>query len=333
MARWLWRFWRYCNPRDFEHGLHAVANFNRRTLALYDELEKEGVPIELHKQGLLFVFLDRRYMEGVRQEFDHHQAYGYQIPDPLGASEIKALEPSLSDAVQHGFLVPEEYHVRPESLARGYAKKLNEMGVEIRSGVDVLGGARGGANGKIVGLETNQGRMPADDVLIAAGAWSGQVAEQFGVRLPVQAGKGYSITINGGAGPRLNRPVYLGEAKVGCTPFDGAVRFAGTMELSGINTELDRRRVVGLRKGIQGYLATRLEPDAGTEWVGMRPLTPDGLPMLGRIPGYDNLYLATGHAMLGITMAPVTGETMAELMTGTLASSALAAFDPGRFRW
>jgi D-amino-acid dehydrogenase len=330
LARWLWRFWRYCNPRDFISGLNAVADLNRRTLPLFDRLEKDGVPIELHKDGLLFVFRGREYMEKVRHEFDHYKAYGYSVPKPMDGAELRELEPALAESVTTGFLVPEEYHVRPETLARGYVDKLATMGVEIRTGVDVQGIAR--RNGKIGAVETSQGPIEADEVLIAAGAWSGQVAEKFGVKLPVQAGKGYSITIDEG-GPAFNRPIYLGEAKVGCSPFAGSVRFAGTMELSGINTVLDRRRVVGIRKGVGEYLRTPLGPDQGTEWVGMRPLTPDGLPMLGRLPSHDNVFVATGHAMLGITMAPVTGETMADYMTGTLASSALAPFEPGRFRW
>ncbi len=330
LARWLWRFWRYCNPTDFRHGLQAVAHLNRRTLALFDQLAEEGVSIELHRQGLLFVFLDPGYMEKTRHEFDNYKEYGYRVPPPLSPSELKALEPAISNGIRAGFLVPEEYHVRPETLASGYVAKLQEMGVEIKSGIEVLGGSRSGS--RVTGLETTAGSLAADEILIAAGAWSGQVVEHFGVRLPVQAGKGYSITMTSG-GPQLKQPLYLGEARVGCSPFDGAVRFAGTMELSGINTDLNRRRIVGIRKGIQQYLMTPIGDQDGAEWVGMRPLTPDGLPMLGRVPRFDNLYLATGHAMLGVTLAPVTGETMADLMTGALASSALTAFEPGRFRW
>jgi D-amino-acid dehydrogenase len=153
----------------------------------------------------------------------------------------------------------------------------------------------------------------------------------FGVSLPVQAGKGYSITVSG-SGPTLTRPVYLGEARIGCSPFDGAVRFAGTMELSGINLDLDRRRVAGIRSGIRDYLAQPLGADAGTEWVGMRPLTPDGMPLLGKVPGFGNLFVATGHAMLGVTLAPVTGELMADVIAGD-GNPIAAPFDPGRFRW
>ncbi|MBL8986404.1 MAG: FAD-dependent oxidoreductase [Gemmatimonadetes bacterium] len=330
LSRWLWRFWRHCNQRDFIRGLHAVASLNQGTLAGFDALVRDGVNFELHRDGLLFVFMDRKYMEGVRAEFEHYREYGYGVPAPLTGPELRRLEPGLSDEVSHGFLVPEEYHVRPESLAAGYAAKLASMGVEVRTGVTVTGGRMSGA--KVTALETTGGAIEADGVLVAAGAWSGQVVERFGVTLPVQAGKGYSLTVSG-AGPRLTRPVYLGEARIGSSPFEGGIRFAGTMELSGVNERFDPRRMVGIRKGVARYLRDPVPAGAGTEWVGMRPLTPDGLPLLGRVPKFDNLLIATGHAMLGITMAPVTGEAMADLVTGATLPPSMPAFDPGRFRW
>ncbi len=330
MSRWLWRFWRHCNAADFERGLHAVAELNRPTMALFDQLEREGVQFELHRQGLLFTFVDENYMKETLAEFGHYGQYGYRLPTPLSGGEVRALEPVLSDEVRCGFQVEEEYHVRPETLAAGYVTKLVEFGVTLRSGVAVRGMIRD--NGRVVAVQTDAGDEPADDVVVAAGAWTGLVVEHLGVSLPVQAGKGYSITLNG-EGPRLTRPIYLGEARVGCSPFDGAVRFAGTMELSGINTLLDRRRIVGIRKGIARYLRTPVPPEAGIEWVGMRPLTPDGLPLLGRVPGFSNAYVASGHAMLGVTLAPVTGEAMADLVTGVPSRPVLGPFDPGRFNW
>ncbi len=332
LARWLWRFWRYCNPRDFIHGLRAVAELNRKTLSAFDELERDGVEFELHRSGMLCVFLDERYMRRALAEFGHYREYGYRVPTPVGGAELRRIEPALSDAVTSGFVVEEEFHVRPESLIAGYADQLRRVGVEIRSGVEVQGANGARAGDRVRGVETSAGLVEGDEVLVAAGAWSGQVLEHFGVSLPVQAGKGYSITLNG-AEPRLTRPLYLGEARVGGSPFDGATRFAGTMELSGVNETLDRRRIAGIRVGIARYLRQPVNKGEGVEWVGMRPLTPDGLPLLGRVPGYRNLSVATGHAMLGITMAPVTGEAMADVITGAASAAALAPFDPGRFRW
>jgi D-amino-acid dehydrogenase len=167
--------------------------------------------------------------------------------------------------------------------------------------------------------------------VLAAGAWSGPLAKRFGFRLPIEAGKGYSVTISNPA-VRLARPVLLGEVKLGCTPFDGALRVAGTMELSGLNTRLDPRRVAAIRRAADRYLPGSLQGTAVHEWTGMRPVLPDGLPAIGRAPGFQNLYVASGHAMLGITLAPATAEVLADLMTTERSAVDLRAFDPGRYR-
>ena len=320
MARWLWRFWRYCNPRDYLHGLEAVAELNRRTLSSFDALQRDGVEFELHRSGLLFAFLDERYMNRVLAEFEHYRDYGYQVPTPASRTALRGLEPALSDAVTSGFVVEQEVHVRPETLIAGYANRLREMGVEIRSGVEVTGANGARTGDRVRGVSTSAGTVEGDQVLVAR-------RRRWWKNSPRNSAARWL-----GAGPRLVRPLYLGEARVGCSPFDGATRFAGTMELSGVNQILDRRRIAGIRAGIGRYLRQPVKEGEGLEWVGMRPLTPDGLPLLGRVPGYRNLSVATGHAMLGITMAPVTGEAMADLMSGG-STEALAPFDPGRFRW
>lgn len=329
LGRWLWRFWRHCNARDFLAGFHAVATLNRLTLPLFDELAGDGFPIELHRDGLLYTFLDRGLADKGRAQFDVLARYGYARPALLDRAALQELEPALSDEVAAGYYVPQEYHVRPETLTRALAERIRAFGGEIREGARVTGPAR--SNGRLTGVETEGGTVAADKVLLAAGAWTGLVARGFGLRLPVQAGKGYSLTL--AAPPVFSRPLYLGDVKVGSTPFEGAYRFAGTMELSGINERLDRKRLEGIRRVIGRYFREPVADGASAAWVGMRPLTPDGLPLLGPAPGHENLFIATGHAMLGITLAPVTGRVMGELMTGRPVSAPLGPFDPGRFRW
>lgn len=330
LTRWLWRFWRYCNIRDHLAGFHAQARLNQLTLDAFDRLDKDGLPIELHRQGLLFVFLDDYQMKKGKAEFELLQQYGYNLPQEIPGPTLRSMEPVLSDQVRSGFLVEREYHVRPETLSAAYVQWLRANGGIIRTPVDVKGPLRHG--GKLVGVETADGPIEGDRVLLAAGAWTGLVAERFGLRLPVQAGKGYSVTIPMDT-PPFTRPLYLGDVKVGASPFDGAIRFAGTMELSGINTRLDRERLVGVLRSVGRYFREPLTQRSGREWVGMRPLTPDGLPMLGGVKDTPNLYVATGHAMLGVTMAPTTGLVMADLMLEGKSRANLDAFVPERFRW
>jgi D-amino-acid dehydrogenase len=328
MARWLFRFWRHCNRRDFEAGLRATAELNRHTFSLFDALEADGVRCELYRRGLLYVFTDEPYMMSHLGEFKSLAAVGYDMPSALDGPGVRALEPELSDAVVGGFLVSHEYHVRPETLTAAYEQRLKDMGVELRIGTEVmlpLGDQTGWR-----GVDTSTGPVEGDEIVLAAGAWTGKVAQRFGVSLPVQAGKGYSVTIPTSR-PTFTRPLYLGDARIGASPFEGAIRFAGTMELSGINQYLDPRRVAGVRKGIGRYMRRPPGGSEGTEWVGMRPMTPDGLPMLGRAPGQKNLFIATGHAMLGITLAPATGEAIAQLVTDPKAGDLYRPFDPARF--
>ncbi|MBI4501186.1 MAG: FAD-dependent oxidoreductase [Gemmatimonadetes bacterium] len=327
LAPWLWRFWRHCNARDYAHGLEAVATLNGATMRLFDAWAADGVAFEMHQSGLLVVFLDRAHAPEAMVDFAALEDLGYAVPKLLTGDALRAIEPDLSEQVTGGFLVESERHVRPESLTAGLARRVEELGVTVRSGVGVLGAVGGGR--VIRALRTSEGELAADRFLIAAGAWSGRLAATMGAALPVEAGKGYSITV---ADPALSlrRPLYFGEAKIGVSPFRNSVRVAGTMELSGMNTRLHVRRLAALRRSAERYLRVRPAWERGEEWVGLRAITPDGLPLIGRLPGYDNVYVATGHGMLGVTLAPATAELVADLMDGCTDDVA-ASFDPARF--
>ena len=328
MLPWLLRFARSCTTRSHERGLAATASFNRAAQAAFDRLVHDGVACELHRDGLLHVFRDARALDASLEEHRALSRHGYGEPEVLSATAVRRREPALSDQVVGGYFVREEYHVRPETLTDGYVTRLAAMGVEVRSGAQVTRLVQ--EHGRIVGVDAPDGVIQADEVLVAAGARSGVLLETVGVRLPTTAGKGYSITVSDQV-LRVHRPLYLGGTRIACTPFDGVTRIAGTMELSGVNERLDRRRLDAIRRGTAPFFQASLDADRGTEWVGMRPLTPDGLPIIGPIAGRPGLFVATGHAMLGITMAPLTGEAIADVMTGVADPASLGAFDPSRF--
>lgn len=326
-AAWLTRFWRNCSPRAFHAGIAAMAALNSRTMPLFDEWHEHGIDFEMHEAGLLFLGLSREAVERTAEEIGLLAQYGYERPRVLSRSEVLEMEPGLAAGVAGGFHVKAERHIRPETLSAGLAARLRAEGVEIRSGVNVTGAETWA--GRIAGIQTSSGSIAADRVLIAAGAWSGRVAERFGFHLPIEAGKGYSITIDHPT-RKLAHPLDLIEARVAITPFSDGLRLAGTMELSGLNLRIQPQRVEAIRRAGDRYLG---DWRGGKEkvWVGMRPLTPDGLPAIGQVPGRDGLYVAGGHQMLGITMAPATGEVIAELMTTGTSEIDLRPFDPGRF--
>jgi D-amino-acid dehydrogenase len=329
-ARWLWEFWRRCNRRDYQAGLRAVATLNARTMELYDAWREEGVEFEMHSAGLVFAFLEETYLRHALEDYSSLADYGYPQPETLSGQELRNAHPILSREVAGGFVVEPERHVEPGSLSRGLSEQLCALGADLRAGTRVTGFDR--TNGHIDALSTENGRVKADAFLLAAGAWSSVLAGQAGFRLPVESGKGYSITVERPT-ITLERPLYLVEAKVAVTPFDHALRFAGTMELSGLSDRVDARRVASMRRSVGRFLSGWPAGEGESAWAGMRPLLPDGLPAVGRAPGLDNLFVATGHSMLGVTLAPTTATAIADLICGEGAgpASALQPFDPGRF--
>jgi D-amino-acid dehydrogenase len=328
-AGWLTSFWRNCTPVTYERGLDALMSLNRRTMPLFDQWKSQGVEFEMHSEGLLFLGLSEEAIAHAAEEVESLERFGYERPTILNRNAVRELEPGLTDAVAGGFLVEQERHVRPETLTSGLTRRLVEEGAEIRTGVEVTGLTR--RNGMVRTVKTRAGSVPADRIVIAAGAWTGQVAQRFGFRLPIEAGKGYSVTIEH---PRrvIRHPLDLIEARVAVTPFADGLRLAGTMELSGLNLRLEPRRVEAIRRAGDRYLGDWRGGRTERVWVGMRPLTPDGLPIIGQVAGSDNLYVAGGHQMLGITLAPATGEAIAELVLTGTSQADLHPFDPSRFR-
>lgn len=328
LVRWLWAFRRRCNPCDYEAGLRAVADANRRTLDLFDGLRSDGVEFEIHRSRALFLFLTRPAREAVLEDLERLTVHGYPGPQRIDAAEVREMLPQVRPEVLGGILAPEERHVRPETLVAGLVGRLRAMGVEIREGIEALGLLRRGDS--VTALRTSREDIEGDQFLLAAGAWSAALGRRLGLSLPIQAGKGYSITI-ADPGMEFPGPVYLDEARVAISPFTGALRIGGTMELSGVNTTLDPRRLDAIRAGARRYLHRWPAGSAEEEWVGMRPLTPDGLPVIGRIPAYDNLYVATGHGMYGVTLAPATAAALAALTSGDPPPFDIAPFRPERF--
>lgn len=327
-AGWLLAFRRHANARDYTAGLRAVASLGAATMALFDDLAADGVRFEMRKDGLLFAYLDEKQAGHTLDDLDRLEEVGYRRPSLLTGSELRDLEPGFSERVSAGFLLPQERHVQPETLIAGLVARLRQLGVELRRGLPFTGVRR--HQRRIAAALTPSGSIEGDRFLIAAGAWSGLVAERFGFRLPIQAIRGYSVTISDPI-RQFRRPIYLGEARLIASPFARSTRVAGWLELSGIHPVVDRGRIRSLRRTAGAYLRTWESGSAERERAGLRPLAPDGLPVIGGVPGYDNLFVATGHGALGITLAPGTARALAALMRGADPEVSLDPFSPGRF--
>jgi D-amino-acid dehydrogenase len=184
------------------------------------------------------------------------------------------------------------------------AEKAQEQGVDICTNTDVMGFET--ANGRIACIRTTRGDIAAEQVVLAAGSWSPQVAKEQHLSIPIQAAKGYSLTLeNPDTAPAL--PLLFGEARVVVNPLGHALRLAGTLEMAGLDLSISTRRVDAIRRSCKAYLPGIAQARAIEIWRGLRPCTPDGLPILGRSRDFNNLIIAAGHAMLGMSLGPVSG--------------------------
>jgi D-amino-acid dehydrogenase len=326
-ARWCLSFWRSTSRPRYLAGIRALLGLNRHTLELYDGLVADGVSFEMHSDGLLFLF---RSLSALDEEIEtlkdlRNEGYGGEVRT-LTSAEARAMEPAVGSEVVGAIHTPAERYVRPETLTTGLATALRSAGSDVREDTEVAVITRKGGGWR---LSTSGGEVDVDKIVVAAGAWTGQVLAPLGVRIPQEAAKGYSITA-AGTGTTPRHALYLGEAKVGCSPFNGAVRLAGTLELAGLDLSLNRQRLGAVAQAAADYLADWRPENPTLEWAGLRPLPPDGLPLIGRAPGHDGLFVATGHGMLGVTLAPSTGAALTPLVLEDRLVPELAPFGVDR---
>jgi D-amino-acid dehydrogenase len=326
---WLWRFTRNCNKRQMLTAGKAIQALLVSSRRLYDELlADEGIECEWESKGLLFVFR-------TAAAFEHYAAidelmgreFGIQARGLVG-NELTALEPALKPGLSGAWLYETDAHLRPDRLMSELKRVLLARGVTIRE--QCPGKRFVHENGRARALETAAGELEADAFVLAAGALSPQWSRELGCRLPIQPGKGYSITM-----PRPVRcpstPMIFEEHRVAVTPFRSGYRLGSTMEFAGYDTTLRRERIELLKSAACLYLHEPLAAPVQEEWFGWRPMTPDSLPIIGSSPALSNVWIAAGHNMLGLSMAPGTGRLVAELIAGEQPHIDPQAYSPRRF--
>lgn len=329
LSGWLSKFMKFCNENDFKKGTDALHSLSKDTFELYDNLIADGLEFEMHRKGMLFVFLNEKELQKNLDKFNERaRLYGHETPIILSVDEVRELEPNVSNKVIGGLLLKEQRHVNPETLSKALVELLKSLGVTLITNKKIT--VIEHIEGKVIAIKSDKERFEADNFLLTAGVWSGILAKQFGYNLPMESGKGYSVTISN-PNLKLSHPMYLGETKAGISPFNDSTRIGGTMELSGINSTIDTKRIQGIKNSVCTYLKENLHGESEIKWTGMRPMTPDGLPVLGAIPNFNNAFIATGHGMIGISMAPITGKIMTDLISKGFTEFDIEPFDPKRF--
>ena len=330
-VRWLWSFRRNCSSARFDTGIRALLALNRRRLELFDAYRDAGVAFEMHTAGLVVAARTPGGLDLYRRTFQRLRELGYEggSIDELDAEALAALEPAHDRArVLAGLHARVDRFVRPEQLTTGLAQRLQADGVEIHERCELRALTRTAGGWA---LETTSGPIAAQRLVVAAGLPTAPLLRRLGVRVPLIGARGYSVTIAGRATPPRHA-LYLAEAKLGLSPFDGGVRVAGVFELGATNEEISATTGERLLAAARPYLGGwQPDPDGPVEaWAGLRPATPDGLPLIGALPGLDGIYLATGHGMLGVTLAPATANLLAPLVLEGRAAPEPKPFDPAR---
>jgi D-amino-acid dehydrogenase len=301
---------------------------NLESRRLFGELTTEE-DFGLVQRGLLMLCNTAR---GLQEEAEVAEA-AHQIglkADILDAAATAKADPGITMKVAGSVYFPQDCHLDPVRFMTSMRRRIGNLGGVIESGVsldsiDVHGG-------RVVAVAGKGRRFEGEKFVIAGGSWSAGLLKAVGLKLPLQAGKGYSLTLP--TPPELPELCSIfAEAKVAITPMDGSLRFGGTMEVGGLDLTINLARVRGIVKSVGAYFPKFSERDfcGITPWTGLRPVSPDGIPYLGQVAGLPNLIAATGHAMMGLSLGPVSGRLVADLLAGDTPFRAIDAMAPGRF--
>jgi D-amino-acid dehydrogenase len=307
---WLWRFGLACSKKRVERAIPLLRDLHRASAKLFDGLTR---------RGLLLLYRTSEGFEGGIHEAQVLSDVGLETK-VLDVPSIRALLPGLKAEIVGGVHCLEDAHLDPLRYVQDLAKNVDVRVAEV-VGFDLDGR-------RVAGLRTSIGPIEAKEVVLAAGSWAPAVARDLRLSIPIQPGKGYSLTFSAPAGPP-ELPFILGEDRVAVTPMGDRLRLAGTMELAGFDLTINERRVSAIRRAGVAALGELGEPLE--TWAGLRPVTPDTLPIVGRPARYDNLILAGGHAMLGLSLGPITGRIVADLAARRDPGFDLSLLHPDRF--
>jgi D-amino-acid dehydrogenase len=324
---WFVAFARACTTRRYVDAQLALGRLVNPTPRLLDRIERAGGRITLGAE-LVAPFHDERlahhYFDGLAPMRD----FGYAMPDRiLDGSEVRAVVPALTDFVNAGIVLPGERMIDPGDFVDSMIEVVTGLDVELLAEHRITGFEY--RAGHISAVDTDRGRFDTDQVVLCPGAGIQRLGRLLGLRIPVIAGQGYNVVVPEHDG--VKHPVITEEAHAAVTPLPGGIRIGGTMEFGGDTPRFDQRRVDAIVRSTRRFLDVDWER-ATSPWAGLRPMSPDGLPLIGRPRQFDNLVIAGGHGMYGLTLGPATANVVAQLVTDGRCDTDVTAFNPNRFR-
>jgi len=330
LMKWGLRFYLASTESQVGQAAPLLRDLSFASRDLYIKWSDAGIECSLAKKGLLMLCKSESAME--EESNIAHRARDLGVPaQSLTAAETSTLDPNVTMDILGSVYYPKDCHLDPAQLLTSLKEKIAALGGKIQSDCLVTGWRKN--NQTICALETKQGDIEADEFVLCGGVWSQELVRALALQLPLQPGKGYSLTIPNPI-EQPNVCSILCEAKVAVTPMGSGLRFGGTMQIGELNQSIDPRRVHGILKSIPDYMPRfRNQHFEGIQpWCGLRPVSPDGLPYIGRSNAWKNLTIATGHAMMGLSLGPITGELVSQILHGRPSSINIDRLSPDRYQ-
>lgn len=325
--KWAWLFKKACTLQNVEKSSQAILDINLLSQQLFKEIYESGdVDFHMEHKGLLMAFQKEASKKHEQEVVDRASAMGLKI-SLVSKDDLAKLEPNL--IAEGAFHYHSDSHTTPQLFMKSMQQFLQKKGVRFKTNEEVLSID---PIQERIEVKTTQNSYATDEVVIATGAWSEKLAKQLGVYLPIQGGKGYSINTENPTA--ISHPTVLVEANVAVTPMQGFTRFAGTMELAGLTENIRKKRVEAIANAASKFYknVSLSEEEKENAAYGFRPVSPDGLPFIGKLGPYKNITIATGHAMMGWSLGPGTGKLISQLIANKKTSMSIDRFLPSRFR-
>ena len=327
--KWSWYFKKSSTKAKVEKAIPVIKDINLLSRDLFEAIKASGDlgDFQLERKGLLMLYQTQRSYDHEMEIAHKASMLGLEVKE-LSQSQLRQLQPNIKIEAEGAIHYECDGHTTPTEIMPKMLAYLKKVGVQIRTNETVIDLSVG--SNTINEIKTSKGSYQADEIVLAAGSWSGELSKKLDVKLPLQPGKGYRINVSRHTG--ITMPSILMEASMAVTPMRGFTRFAGTMEFSGINTIIRKERVAAIAQGAKRFYPELeiTDEEQSNAQTGMRPVTPDGLPYIGRCSKIKNLTFATGHAMMGWSLGPATGKLVAEIIDDKKTSMSIAAFNPER---
>ena len=329
LLRWGWLFYRHSTSEHVERSIPLLRDLSLLSKTLYQDLAANGdLDFDWQERGLFMLYKTAAAEREMAEEAEVANYAGIEA-NVLNGQQVQDFEPHARVDVRGAVYYPGDAHLNPGQLIQALVTYLTKEGVVILEKHPVTGFCT--TNSHLTAIHA-RGSHEVDEVVVACGAWSPEMAEQLGLKLSLQGGKGYSFVLNNVTN-NVRIPAIMLEARATATPMGNNLRFAGTLEVAGTDMQVNMNRVRGIAEAINQYYPEIpvAMPTVERVWRGLRPCSPDGLPYIGRTQKYENVILATGHGMMGLSLGPATGKLVSELVNGPSKSMNIAAFSPERF--